>query len=70
MKIFRNSLQRDLYACITAEGTHWETIVSYIKQNHVIKNWLQVRGELQELLDANKVKRTASIHVEVYQRIQ
>jgi hypothetical protein len=51
---------------ITAEPTPWKKIVEAVSAEMTIKNWLDVRGVLQYMINNNMVKRVASVHVEDY----
>lgn len=45
----------------------WSVIVSTIKANHPkVKNFMVIRGVLQDLLNRKTVTRFPSIHVEAY----
>lgn len=53
---------------ITVDGASWtQDIVPGIRSRKIIvKNWLSVRGVMQELINSGEVKRTDDITVEVY----
>ncbi len=48
------------------EPTEWSTIASAVSKELVVKNWLEVRGVLQFMIDAGMVERTQNVHVEAY----
>lgn len=54
---------------ITSEPTDWDDIVSKVKEQLVIKNWMVVRGVLQFMMDAKLVARTKNIHEEKYVKL-
>ena len=46
----------------------WEEIIQFIKnEGYTIKNWLDVRGSLQVLLEVGVIVRSGSLREERYQ---
>ena len=57
-------------ATVQDNGAKWEEIVEAIISTGLeIKNWMEVRGVLQYLLDEGEIARTDSVFKEIYYRI-
>lgn len=63
-----NRIVTALREIITVDGAAWtQDIVPGIRSRKIIvKNWLSVRGVLQELINSGEVKRTDDIRTEIY----
>jgi len=55
-----------LHKSITATPVDWEALMSAVKSEVQIKNWLDVRGVLQFLIDQKVVMRIDRADVEQY----
>jgi hypothetical protein len=65
-----DTLEQTVYAAISVEGTEWSEIVSAVEAKHTIKNWMTVRRVIQKLVNSGKIRRTDSVHIEKYIRIE
>ncbi len=61
-----NLIRNRLLEIITKKGTNWKEIVSSIDKITKVKNWLVVRGVLQDLRNENLVDRTNNVWEEIY----
>lgn len=62
-----NRIVTALRDIITVEGAAWQDIVAgMFKKGIIVKNWMSVRGVLQELINSGEVKRTDDIRTEIY----
>lgn len=61
-----NLIRNRLLEIITKKGTSWKEIVSSIDKITKVKNWLVVRGVLQDLRNENLVDRTNNVWEEIY----
>tara|TARA_R110000851_G_C13102760_1_gene569299 strand:- start:63312 stop:63521 length:210 start_codon:yes stop_codon:yes gene_type:complete len=52
-----------------SEAVMWNDIVIAVSAKMNIKNWLDVRSVLQELLDEELIERTPSVYVEEYVKL-
>jgi hypothetical protein len=58
----KNIILKSVVPC----GTSWKYISEAVAAQFTVKNWLVVRGFLQELLNAKLIARTKDTHNEVY----
>lgn len=65
-----DTLEQTVYTAISVEGIEWSGIVSAVKAKHTIKNWMTVRRVIQKLINSGKIRRTDSVHIEKYVRIE
>jgi hypothetical protein len=61
-----NKIKNKLLEVITEDGTEWKVIVEEIKKIAIIKNWLLVRGIIQELKNENIIDRADNVYQEIY----
>lgn len=54
---------------ILDEPTHWQTIMNAVSKEMVIKNWLDVRGVLQWMLNQGEIRRINDVHTERYIKV-
>tara|TARA_Y100000401_G_C8317047_1_gene223124 strand:+ start:1043 stop:1249 length:207 start_codon:yes stop_codon:yes gene_type:complete len=62
----KNKIKNKLLEIINEDGTEWKVIVEEIKKIAIIKNWLLVRGIIQELKNENIIDRTDNVYQEIY----
>lgn len=65
----RAAMRKILLACARDEVV-WKDLVERVKAHFEVKNWLHVRGILQELKGEGLVKRTDDIFEEVHVLVQ
>jgi Fe2+ or Zn2+ uptake regulation protein len=58
-----------LQETITTEPVAWQVIVEAVKKQITIKNWLDVRGVLQYMLDQKMIARVNSVTFEEYYKL-
>tara|TARA_R100001463_G_scaffold23159_3_gene55539 strand:+ start:1881 stop:2087 length:207 start_codon:yes stop_codon:yes gene_type:complete len=61
-----NQIRSKLLEIITKDGVEWKVIVEEIKKVTTIKNWLLVRGIIQQLKNEKIIARTNNVWEEVY----
>ena len=61
-----NLIRNKLEEIITINGIEWKDIVSEIEKITKVKNWLIVRGIIQDLKDENIIVRDDNIMKEIY----
>ena len=61
-----NKIKNKLLEIITEDGIEWKVIVEEIEKIATIKNWLFVRGAIQELKNENIIDRTDNVCKEIY----
>ena len=61
-----NLIKSKLQQIITKKGIDWKDIGTEIKKVTTVKNWLVVRGVLQDLINEGVVSRTNDIMKETY----
>ncbi len=57
-------LQRTIHSCV--EPTDWSVIMDAVKKELTIKNWMEVRGVLQFMLNQGMIERCGGVHREEY----
>ena len=62
----KNKIRSKLLEIITKDGVEWKVIVEEIKKVTTIKNWLLVRGIIQQLKNEKIIARTNNVWEEVY----
>lgn len=62
----KNEIIELVLEIISVDGTKWKVIVEEIEKIATIKNWLFVRGIIQDLKNENIIERTDSVEEEIY----
>lgn len=58
-----------LQETITTEPVAWQAIIEAVSKDMKVKNWLDVRGVLQYMLDQKMIARVQSVMVEEYYKL-
>ena len=59
-----------IHNLVELEATTWQTIVSAIKKEMIIDDWMKVRGVLQYLINHEYIYRTDDTSIEEYNIIE
>lgn len=54
---------------ITVKPIDWKDMMVAVSAEMTVKNWLDVRGVLQWMLNQNLIERLPSVYVEQYQTV-